>query len=198
MYLHKVNPFYKCIAVVLLAVILSFTYSIILNVVVFSISVLLILTGSRRIITALKFILITTFPAVGYLITGLFFSSDNGTGMASIAVSSLNTGLNLATRMYAFVGLGMVFALTTDPYSFVESLQKTAKLKRKFAYGILCAFNLIPYIKDEYLNAKLALQVRGVKVGFFSLKPLFSMLVNSIRWSESLSIAMQSKGFYED
>jgi energy-coupling factor transporter transmembrane protein EcfT len=92
----------------------------------------------------------------------------------------------------------MVFSLTTNPYHFVESLQKDAKLKRKFAYGILCAFNLLPHIKNEFQNARLALQVRGVAVGPFSLKPLFSTLVNSIKWSETLSIAMQSKGFHED
>jgi energy-coupling factor transport system permease protein len=72
------------------------------------------------------------------------------------------------------------------------------KLPRKFTYGILCAFNFMPYVKKEYDNARLALAVRGVKLSVFSMKPLFSMLVNSIRWSEMLSMAMQSKGFHEE
>ena len=198
MYLYKANPFYKCVTVILCAVALSFTYSVMLNTAVFCVSILLIITGSDKIITALKFTLAVSLPAAGYLITGLYFGTNQETGMASIAVSSLDTGLNLATRMFAFAGLGMVFSLTTNPYHFVESLQKDAKLKRKFAYGILCAFNLLPHIKNEFQNARLALQVRGATVSPFSLKPLFSTLVNSIKWSETLSIAMQSKGFHED
>ena len=32
----------------------------------------------------------------------------------------------------------------------------------------------------------------------FSLRPIFTMLVNAIRWSESVAMAMESKGFYGD
>jgi energy-coupling factor transport system permease protein len=77
-------------------------------------------------------------------------------------------------------------------------MRKDAKLPRKFAYGMLCAVNLFPYIKNEYKNAQLAYLVRGVKLGPLSLKPIFSMLVNCFRWSETLSIAMFSKGFHEE
>lgn len=194
MYLFKVDPLYKCVCVMVGAIMLSFTYSITLNACVFLISMLLILTGSNRIFTALKFVLAAFLPATGYLITGLYFGTDR-VADSFISVSSFMTGINLATRLFAFAGLGMIFSLTTDPYDFMKSLQKKAKLPRKFAYGILCAFNLMPYIKDEFQNARLALQVRGVRLGLFSLKPVFSTLVNCIRWSETLSMAMQSKGF---
>ena len=101
-------------------------------------------------------------------------------------------------RFFAFAGLGLLFSLTTNPYDLVKAMQKNAKLPRKFAYGMLCAINLMPYIKSEYNNAKLAFQVRGVRVSAFSIKPVFSMLVNCFRWSEVMSIAMFSKGFHEE
>ena len=182
-YMHKINPFYKCVAVIALALMLTFTSSSTLNIGAFLICVLLLITGSNKIISALKLCIPMLLIA-----TGLYISGANVGG-------SQQSGLFLATRVIAFMGFGMLFSLTTDPYDFMRSLQKDAKLPRKFAYGILCAFNLVPYIKSEYTNARLALAVRGVRLSVFSFKPLFSMLVNSIRWSETLSMAMQSKGF---
>jgi len=185
-YLHKINPFYKCVTVITLAILLTFTSSAMLNIVTFSICILLLITGSRKILSALKLCIPMLIIAAGLYISG-----------ANIG-GSQQSGLFLATRVMAFMGFGMVFSLTTDSYEFMKSLQKDAKVPRKFAYGILCAFNLVPYIRNEYSNARLALAARGVKFSVFSTKPLFSMLVNSIRWSEMLSMAMQSKGFDAD
>ena len=182
-YLHKINPFYKFVAVFVLAISLTFTSSATLNMGIFFVCILLLITGSDKIISALKFCI-----PILLIAAGLFVSGANIGG-------SQHSGLLMATRVIAFSGFGMVFSLTTQPHDFMRSLQKDAKLPRKFAYGILCAFNLVPYIKNEYVNARLALQVRGVRLSAFSAKPLFSMLVNSIRWSEMLSMAMQSKGF---
>ena len=184
-FLHKINPFYKCVTVIVMAVALTFTSSAVLNMGVFFACILLLITGSDKILSALKFCIPMLFIAAGLYISG-----------ANIG-GSQQTGLLLATRVIAFTGFGLVFSLTTDPFDFMKSLQNDAKLPRKFAYGILCAFNLVPYIKNEYENARLALAVRGVRFGFFSAKPLFSMLVSSVRWSEMLSMAMQSKGFDE-
>ena len=185
-YLHKINPFYKLVTVFVLAISLTFTSSATLNIATFLLCALLLVTGSRKILPALNFCIPMLFIA-----TGLYISGTNIGG-------NEQSGLFLATRVVAFMGLGMLFSLTTDSYAFMRSLQTDAKVPRKFAYGILCAFNLVPYIKNEYHNARLALSVRGVRLYFFSIKPLFSVLVNSIRWSEMLSIAMQSKGFDEE
>jgi len=182
-YLHKINPFYKFVTVITLAILLTFTSTAMLNIVIFLICMMLLITGSDKILSALKLCV-----PILLIATGLFISGANIAG-------SQQSGLFLATRVVAFMGFGMVFSLTTDSYEFMKSLQKDAKLPRKFAYGVLCAFNLVPYIKNEYNNARLALAVRGVRLSIFSVKPLFSVLVNSIRWSEMLSMAMQSKGF---
>ena len=183
-YLSKINPFYKFVAVIASSVALAFTSSIIVNVGTVLVCLLLLATGSRKLLSALKLSVPILVLAVGLYITGANYGSHR------------EYGILLSTRIIAFFGLAMVFSVTTDPYDFMKSLQKDAKLPRKFAYGILCAFHLLPYIKNEYNNARLALAVRGVRVGVLSSKPLFSMLVNSIRWSEMLSMAMQSKGFY--
>ena len=185
-YLFNINPFFKFITVIVLALALTFTSSPWLNLGVFLTCILLLITGSNKIISALKFCTPILLMAVGLYVSGVNFGGNQ------------QSGLFLATRILAFAGFGMVFSLTTEPYAFMKSLRTDARLPRKFAYGILCAFNLVPYIRQEYNSARLALAVRGVRVRVFSLKPLFSMLVNSVRWSEMLSMAMQSKGFHEE
>lgn len=199
-FLSKINPFYKFAFIILFSTVITFIHSFWLNIWVFGISIFLILIGVKydKYIKALKFLLPVIFMSFSLFIMGLFFGEGSGGMFGTVTTESTQVGINMATRFLSFAGIGLIFALTTDPYELVKSMQKDAKLPRKFAYGMLCAVNLLPYIKTEYQNAILAFHVRGVKVGPLSLKPLFSMLVNSFRWADVLSIAMISKGFYEE
>lgn len=190
-FLAKCNPFYKLVLVLAFSIFLTFTRAVWMHVWVFGLCMLLLVLGARpkQWLRALWLLLPVSVLAFSIFMTGWHFGTEEAGPWV---------GFHLATRFYAFAGLGIIFALTTQPYELIKSLQKDAKLPRKFAYGMLCAINLFPYIKNEYNNARLAFQVRGTRLTLFSLKPIFSMLVNSIRWSEVLSMAMYSKGFYED
>lgn len=199
--LHRLNPCCKCISIIIAAILLSFTFSIELNIIIFLISLLLTLfcsdTKPKKILLLLLPVLLT---AAGLFMTGLLFSTGETTIYQSgiqenMAITSVYNGLQLATRVFAFCGLGMLFSFSTDPLVFVYSLQHQLKLSPKFAYGILAAFHLLPNIKHEYEQARFALHVRGVPSHFFSVRPIFTMFVNAILWAESLSIAMESKGF---
>lgn len=53
--------------------------------------------------------------------------------------------------------------------------------------------DLMPNMVKEYKAVLTAYEVRGMNQSFISLKVIFTMLVNSIRWSEC--VAMESKGF---
>ncbi|MCL2192155.1 MAG: energy-coupling factor transporter transmembrane protein EcfT [Treponema sp.] len=202
-FLSKLNPFYKFVLVIVVSTALAFTRSMWLNIGVFGACMFLLIVGARpkQWLRTIKFLIPVTFFAFSIFMTGARFGGDatGGFGVASVArLAGTHAGLNMATRFFAFAGLGLLFSLTTNPYDLVKAMQKNAKLPRKFAYGMLCAINLMPYIKNEYDNAKLAFQVRGVKISVFSIKPVFSMLVNCFRWSEVMSIAMFSKGFHEE
>lgn len=91
--------------------------------------------------------------------------------------------------------LGILFALSTEGDFFIASLLHQCRLPPKFAYGILAAFHLMPGMAREYAQVRTAFAVRGLKMGPLSMKPVFTMLVNSVRWSESIAMAMESKGF---
>lgn len=198
--LMKINPFYKFLFIILFSTVITFIYSFWLNVWVFAACVFLILVGvpPRKYLLALKILIPVTITAFSLFMMGIFFGRGAGDQFGQITTAATQSGINMATRLYSFVGLGLLLTLSTDLYDLVKSLQKDAKLPRKFAYGMLCALHLFPYMKKEYNQSKLALRVRGARVGVFSLKPLFAMLVNAFRWSEMLSIAMISKGFYEE
>ena len=56
----------------------------------------------------------------------------------------------------------------------------------------------MPGMVREFRQVRLAFAVRGLHVHALSLKPIFTMLVNSVRWSESVAMAMESKGFCGD
>lgn len=198
-FLSKINPFYKFVFIIVFSTVITFIHSFWLNVWVFAVCMFLLLIGAplRQFWRALKFLLPVMVIAGGLFMTGLLFGSGATGQFGSVSTASTQSGLNMATRLLSFVGIGLLFSLTTDPYGLVKALQRQARLPRKFAYGMLCAIHLLPHMKTEYQNAKLAFQVRGVRVSLFSLKPIFAMLVNAFRWSETLSIAMISKGFYE-
>lgn len=202
MYIEKLNPFWKALTVTLGAIILSFSYTVFLNLAVFAFSLTMVLLCSyTRKIKVLKLLLPVVVLAVSLLLTGVFFSKGDSSGVtgsigvAAIKIGSLYNGLQLATRVLAFAGLGLMFSLTTDAQEFINSLIHQAHLPVKFAYGTLAAVHLLPNIKKEYMDARSALCARGAKVNAFSIKPLFLMLVHSIQWSETLAIAMESKGF---
>jgi len=199
-FLLKLNPFYKFVFLLVFTTVITFIHSFWLNVWVFGGSMFLLLIGAppRRFLRALKFLLPVTVLAASLFMMGTLFGGGATGRFGSVSTESTQSGLNMATRLLSFVGLGLLFSQTTDPYDLVKSLQTQAKLPRKFAYGMLCAIHLLPHMKQEYQNARLAFQVRGARVGFLSLRPIFSMLVNAFRWSETLSIAMISKGFYEE
>jgi len=199
-FLSKVNPFYKFVFIIVFATVLTFWHTFWVNVVVFAVCMLLLFLGAgfAQFLKALKFMIPITFIAFSLFMSGVHFGADTTSEFGSLTFESTQNGLNMAVRVYAFAGLGLLVALTTDSYELVKSMQKDGKMPRKFAYGMLAAVNLLPQIKDEYLKARLAFMVRGERVSIFSIKPVFSMLVNCFQWSETLSIAMFSKGFHEE
>ena len=196
-FLAKINPLYKFVFIILFSTVLTFIHGLWINVAVFGGSLLLLILGCRpkQWLKALKFLLPVCILAFSLFMSGVHFGVDSNSELGQVSFENTQNGLQMATRVLAFSGLGLLLALTTDSQELMKRLQKDAKLPRKFAYGMLCAVNLLPHIKQEFRNARIAFLVRGEGVGFLYAKPIFAMLVNCFKWSESLSIAMISKGF---
>ena len=198
-FLFKVNPFYKFVVIGGIATGLTFVHSFAVNMWIFGICIALLITGStpKTWWRFLKIFIPLSIVGFGMFMSGVLWGDSTGSELGTVTVASLQSGYNMLSRFFSFTGLGLLLSLTTDSFELVKAMQKNGRLPRKFAYGMLAAFNLIPHMKSEYQNARLAFAVRGASAGPLSTKVLFSMLVNCFRWSEMLSTAMYSRGFHE-
>ena len=209
MKIEKWNPSVKAATVLISVILLSFQYNILLNVLVFGICMVLLLFFSDAKVKNIVVILIpAAVAAFGLFMMGLYYARGNSiTAVEMESISNvpfavraamsqnLTTALQLSTRLMAYAGMGIFFALTTEGEYFISSLMHQCHLSPKFAYGILAAFHLMPGMVREFKNVRIAFAVRGIHIHSLSLKPMFTMLVNSIRWSECIAMAMESKGF---
>ena len=207
--LEKWNPTVKAATVLVCVILLSVQYLVSLNLAVFGACLLLLLAGTHAGARRVAALLVpASLAALGLFMMGLYYARGGSVTQAELDTLSavpyavraamshnLYTALQLATRLLAYAGLGMLFALSTDAEFFIASLLHQCRLSPKFAYGILAAFHLMPGMVREFRQVRLAFAVRGLRVHALSLQPIFTMLVNSVRWSECVAMAMESKGF---
>ena len=205
--LEQLNPTVKAATVLICVVLLSFQYLVALNLGVFFASLLSLLCFSHASWRRTFALLVPAFiGAFGIFLMGLYYAREgdvSGVELSNLSAipyavramlsRNLRTALQLATRLLAYAGLGLAFALSTKGEDFVLSLMHQCRLSPKFAYGVLAAFNLMPNMAREMRSVRTAFEVRNIRPGL--LRTLFTMLVNSVRWSESVAMAMESKGF---
>lgn len=112
-----------------------------------------------------------------------------------VSDSKVWNGIAQASRVLAYAGVGFLFTLTTDRILMVKSFEKQFRLPQVWAYGLLAAWGIFPQAVQEYKRTRAAFRARGISVLPVSPALLKPLLVKSVRWSEELAIAMESKGF---
>lgn len=206
MKLETLNPSVKAATALVCVVLLSFQYLVSLNLAVFFASLLLLFFSKVKLKRVLKLLLPAFLAALGLFVTGFFHGADESAAqlervaampyaVRAAMSAGLYPALQLSTRLLAYAGFGMLFALSTDGEYFIFSLMHQCRLSPQFSYGILAAIRLMPNMVREFKTVRLAFRARGMQVRWFSLPPMFTMLVNSIRWSQCVAMAMESKGF---
>ena len=202
-YMRQINPSVKVITILISALIISFSPSVFWNAIIIAICFLSMLVSGCMSKKVLSVLLPATLASLSIFTALLLrggndkevFDSSRNFLVASLNASNMHDALAVALRIYAYAFLGMLFSFTTNPQAFVYSLMQQCHLDAKFAYGVLAAWNLLPMIRREYCQIKLALEVRGLKLWPWSAKPLFTALVNALHWAENVAMAMESKGF---
>ncbi|MDR1797360.1 MAG: energy-coupling factor transporter transmembrane protein EcfT [Clostridiales Family XIII bacterium] len=197
--MRSIDPTCKFFGVLVSAVVLAIFYVPELNFYVLAACALA--TALSRV--PAKHMLLFLLPA-GLLAAGLYFSayhfsSDTvvGAHRQMFTDARVLNGLLLSGRLLAFAGLGMLFSLTTNKVDFIRSLNQQLRVPSKFAYGIIAAWGMFPKMAGEYAKTRAAFRARGLSAGFVSPALLVPLLVKSVRWSEAIAIAMESKGFGE-
>lgn len=204
--IKKLNPGYKMLTMIIASILLSIKYVKNMNFLIFLICISLTLINSR---TNAKKILLSIIPliiaTIAIFTTGMLFPGEESSGdiifsfiNKPIYSSSIENGLILSSRILAYGGIGFLFAYTTNSFELIMSLMQQFKLPPKFAYSILAAYNFFPIIKNEYNIVRGSAKIRGIHANPLSTKYLLPMVVHSIERSESLAMAMVSRGFSEN
>ncbi|MEG1753225.1 MAG: energy-coupling factor transporter transmembrane component T, partial [Christensenella sp.] len=124
--MKSINPAYKLIGVLVPIVILAFFYNITLNLVIFGASLAVLAFSKIKWSTALKLLIPVAVLTLGMYMTGMKFHSGAnigvGAGNALLSGSGVLSGLQLASRVLAFAGVGMTFVLTTNNMELMRSL----------------------------------------------------------------------------
>ena len=198
--MRQINPSCKLIGLIALTFAVAYVHHPVLNLILFAVAVLLILaSGTRPAAFWLPMIPILIL-AVGMFFTGYRFTRGDtlsvvNTAKLHIGDSRVWNGLIFSSRVLVYAGIGLLFALTTDRIRMIRSFHKQLHVPQVFVYGILAAWGLFPQMMREYKRTRLAFRARGIAVRPWSPALLTTLLVKSTRWSEELSIAMESKGF---
>lgn len=197
--MRSIDPACKFVGLLMPTFFLAARPNLYANVLVFAMCLGLMLAARVRLRTLLLLLVPVALATAGLFMTGYRFAP--GTGMpvnASswfVSDSAVYNGLVLCSRVPAFSGLGLLFALTTDKILMVKSFQKRFHLPNVFAYGLLAAWGILPHMAREFRRTRAAFRARGQRALPFSPAVLKPLLVKSVRWSEELSISMESKGF---
>lgn len=200
--MRTLNPAIKFLALLFVTFILAFRYNPLLNLSVFAICMLLLFLSKVRAKTLGLLMLPILLASVGMFFTGYRFSATVEMPVSAadflISDSRVFNGIAQASRVLAYAGVGFLFTLTTDRIEMVKSFEKQFRLPQIWAYGLLAAWGIFPQVTQEYRRTRAAFRARGLKVLPVSPALLKPLLIKSIRWSEELSIAMESKGFSGD
>ena len=197
--LEKINPFIKVVTILVCGIMMALTSSWKLNLAVLIAALLaLLLLSNCKLSSLVKTFVPVILLAGAVFVSGMSYGKSAAQSASIYDVASMDSALLLSTRILAYVGMGMLFALSTDQKEFIMSLMHQAHVKPKFAYGVLAAVNLIPTLRREWDEVNLAYRARKKRTGLLPIGPLFNTLVNGIRWSENVAMAMESKGFDGD
>lgn len=200
--MKHIDPAVKFLCLLALTIVLAWKYSLSLNCAVFIGGVAAMLCCGVSLKKLALLMAPVLFAALGMFYAGYRFSAGGDLPVRReilhLGSSAVVNGLTQASRVLAFGAIGYLFALTTDRVKLVHSFRKRFRLPQVFAYGLLAAWGIFPQMLLEYRRTKAAFRARGIYAFPLSPAMLRPMLVKAVRWSEALSVAMESKGFSAD
>lgn len=183
----KMNPSLQLLLVMIISLEISFTNRLAVNLILIGIAGILLLFNRVPKHTWRRLISIPLLPALVLAITLRWFSPGHSWFLATVMVS----------RLYAYCFLGTLVTASTTPLELARSLEQNVHLSAKFAYGTLAAINLIPRTIQAVKTIRIAAEMRGITLHFWSPQLYFKAILSALSWSDDLAQAMESQGFVE-
>lgn len=140
--------------------------------------------------------------AFAIAVTNLLFSVHNPDPLATelfrigplrVTAEAVAAALGLGARIAAIVGVGAVFALTTEVTRLIDSAVQLGHVSPRFAYGALAAYQAVPRLAEDLTTLRGARRLRGLREWHPRL--LVGLLVRAIRHADQLAVAMDARGF---
>lgn len=181
------NPSLKLFLVLIITLEVTFTSHLYSNVVIIILALAYLIYRRVRWQRLAWLIVITLVPALAIFVTIAFFSPGHNVYFAWV----------LVTRLYVYVLTGSAVSCTTSALLLVRSLEQNCHLPSKFAYGILAALNLFPQIAQEVRLIRIAGQMRGITLHWWSPRLYFKAILAASQWADQMAQAMESHGFVE-
>ncbi len=200
--MRRLDPTAKFFSLLALTFVAASRHDPVFNTVLFLLCLIALLIAKVRTKTILICMIPIALGALGMFFTGYNFVRGGQMpvreSVAFLGGGAFYNGFTMASRVLAYAGVGFVFALTTDRIEMIRSLRVHLHIPQIFAYGLLAAWGIFPRMALEYRRARAAFRARGIRVLPISPALLKPLLVKSVRWSEALATAMESKGFSGD
>lgn len=181
------NPSFKFLLLLIIALVISATNSVELNLIVIFACFIYLVKYRLKLSQFFKLLLYPALAAISVFITVGYFSK-----------SSIYDATSLASRIYVYVFTGAALTLTTDMTTLARSFEQNLHLPAKFAYGFLAAVNILPKMKRKIRQIRYAGLMRQTPLSLFSPRLYFKALLAALANSEMLAQAMVSHGFSED
>ena len=194
----RINPSVQLGISFVLSIVILFTKSWELNIVMMLAAILIILLFHRQ-----AWSKIAKLGCGLSIITIIYFLSvylhpNENTLVRSVENGAFLTSLELSSRILALGFVGISLTTSIDKNEFIASLIKQLKVPVEIAFSILVAINFLTLIQTEYEQSKLALRIRGISGSAVYFKALTTMLIRLIRQSEYTAMAMELRGFSKE
>lgn len=181
------NPSLKLFLALIISLEITFTSHLTSNVIVIIAALAYLAIVQVAFTKVIKPLLITLIPAAALFTTVAFFTPQRDVYFAWVLVS----------RLYCYVSVGAAVTLTTSKLALIHSLEQNCHLPSKFAYGFLAALNLIPRITQAVKTIRVAGEMRGLTLHWWSPTLYFKAILAAIAWADQLAQAMETHGFVE-
>lgn len=209
-YLQRRNPTVKLVAVVIVALAVTFLFDPVTPLVVFAATLAAgRLLGRLSLAVQLRPLLIFVLAGIAILIANILFNKDNATseavfslGRLDITVAALWAAGSLWFRLLCFALLSLVFVKTTEPQHLILSLIHQARLSYRAAYGTMVGYRMLPLFQSDYLTIRAAQRVRGagevrgvLHAWSRTRRYAIPLLTGAVRRAGRIAIAMDARAF---
>jgi energy-coupling factor transport system permease protein len=209
-YLQRRNPCVKLLAVILVALTLTFLFDPATPAALFVITLAAgRVLGRLRVWDQLRPLWIFLVAGLAILLANIFFNKENAVSPALVSLGSVEitraalwAAGTLWLRLLAFALLSLVFFKTTEPQRLILSLVHQLRLNHRVAYGTMVGYRMLPLFQADYQTIRAAQRVRGVREagGFVHLwtrlrRYTVPLLAGAVRKAGRVAVAMDARAF---